>query len=62
MDLSDAIASAPPAPGAGAVDLGPVETVAVLEVTSGRALPIGLPPSTAGPRRPLYLTLRTLTI
>ncbi|MBN9120107.1 MAG: hypothetical protein J0I06_13235 [Planctomycetes bacterium] len=62
VDLSDVPAPAPPAPGAAALDLGPVEIVAVLEVPADHSFPVGLPPSTAGPQRPLYLVLCTLTI
>ena len=63
VDLTDVIASAPPpAPDAGALDLTPVEAGTTLEVLAGRAFPTGLPPSTAGPYRPLYLTLCVLTI
>lgn len=63
VDLSDVIASAAPtAADSVAVDLTPVETGAVVEVTAVYPFPLGLPPSTAGPQRPLYLVLCTLTI
>ena len=63
VDLSDVIVSAaPPAPELVAVDLTPVEHSAAFEATADHPFPLGLPPSTAGPQRPLYLTFCTLTI
>jgi hypothetical protein len=63
VDLSDVIASAePPASDSVAVTLAPVETAYAVEVTADHSFPLGLPPSTAGPQRPLYLILCTLTI
>lgn len=63
VDLSDVITpAAPPAPELAAVDRAPVEASAAVEVTAEHPFPLGLPPSTAGPRHPLYLTLCTLTI
>jgi hypothetical protein len=60
--LSDVIAAtAPPAPEVVTLDLAPVERGAAFEAVAC-SFPLGLPPSTAGPQRPLYLTLCTLTI
>ena len=63
VDLSDLMASAPPALEHGALDLALVEAGPAFEVaTDLLSFPLGLPPSTAGPHRPLYLTFCTLTI
>ena len=62
VDLSNVIVSAaPPAPEL-LGDLVSVEFGAALEAPADHPLPLGLPPSTAGPQRPLYLVLCTLTI
>lgn len=64
VDLSAIMASAPP-PAADAVslDLAPVDAgPAHADASSPPPAPLGLPPPTAGPSRPLYLTLCTLTI
>ena len=63
VDLSDVIATAaPPAPEVLASDFAPVETGTAFEARADHSFPLGLPPSTAGPQRPLYLTFCTLTI
>ena len=63
VDLSDVITpGAPPAPELAAVDLAPAGIRAAVEAPTEHPFPLGVPPSTAGPRRPLYLTFCTLTI
>lgn len=64
LDLSAVMASAaPPTTERAAPDLASVEARPAVEAVSDRrSFPVGLPPSTAGPHRPLYLTLCTLTI
>lgn len=64
VDLSDMMASAaPPAVELTAFDLAPVDADSAFEaIPDLPAFPVGLPPSTAGPHCPLYLTHCTLTI
>ena len=65
VDLSDMMASAvpPPAVDAVALDLTSVDAgPAFAEIFGPSPAPLGLPPPTAGPHRPLYLTFCTLTI
>ena len=65
VDLSGMMASAAPLPAVDAValDLAPVDAgPAFAEVFGLSPAPLGLPPPTAGPHRPLYLTFCTLTI
>jgi hypothetical protein len=64
VDLSDMMASAaPPTVELAALDLAPVDAGPAFEAAPGLlSFPIGLPPSTAGPHRPLYVTFCTLTI
>jgi hypothetical protein len=64
VDLSAWMTSAaPPVIEHGTLDLALVEARPAFEATPERlSFPVGLPPSTAGPHRPLYLTFCTLTI
>jgi hypothetical protein len=64
VDLTDLMASAPPpAIGLDALDLAPVDAGPTVKIAHDRrSHPLGLPPSTAGPRPPLYITLCSLTI
>ena len=65
VDLSDlTVAPAPPpAPDADALDLAHAGRSPAFVVFSGlSSFPLGLPPSTAAPRPPLYITLCSLTI
>ena len=63
VDLSDmAVSAAPPAVDALALDFTPVALELAFDGSAASSFPVGLPPSTAGPHRPLYLTLCTLTI
>lgn len=64
VDLSDVALSAVPPTGVDVVvfDLAPVTLERASGACAEPSFPVGLPPSTAGPKRPLYLTLCTLTI
>ena len=65
VDLSDlTVAPAPPpAPDADALDLAHAGRSPAFAGFSGlSSFPLGLPPSTAAPRPPLYITLCSLTI
>lgn len=64
VDLSDMALSAAPPPAVDVVifDLAPVALEPAFGDCAEGSFPVGLPPSTAGPQRPLYLTLCTLTI
>lgn len=62
IDLSDALAPAQPVADLTAVALAPASADLRAEAVATRAFPIGLPHTTAGPSRPLYLTFCTLTI
>jgi len=62
IDLSDALAPASPAADLTAVDFAPATAGVMVEAFAGRTTSVGLPPATAGPPRPLYLTFCTLTI
>jgi hypothetical protein len=63
VDLSAvSVSAAPPAVEAIALDLAPTYLGSAFTGSTEPTFPVGLPPSTAGPHRPLYLTLCTLTI
>lgn len=62
VDLSDALAPAQPAADLTAVALAPASADVWAEAVTVGAFPVGLPPATAGPSRPLYLTFCQLTI
>ena len=65
VDLSDVMTSAAPSSAVDAValDLTSVDAgPAFAEIFGPSPAPLGLPPPTAGPHRPLYLTFCTLTI
>lgn len=64
VDLSDmAVSTAPPpAVDAGTFDFVPADLQPAFAGSAESLFPVGLPPSTAGPHRPLYLTFCTLTI
>ncbi len=65
VDLSDlSVAPAPPpAFDADALDLAPVDVgLVIAEFFGPLPAPLGLPPATAGPFAPLYITFCTLTI
>ena len=64
VDLSGAMVSTPPpVPGADALALAPLGPVPAADrVTDAPPAPLGLPPPTAGPSAPRYITFCTLTI
>ena len=64
VDLSGAMVStAPPVVGADALALAPIATVPTADrFTAAPPARLGLPPSTAGPPIPRYITFCTLTI
>ena len=64
VDLSGAMVStAPPVVGADAFALAPLATVPTADrFTDAPPAPLGLPPSTAGPSAPRYITFCALTI
>ncbi len=63
VELSDLLSPAvPPAIGFDTFALELVCVGPVIEATSARPFTLGLPPSTAGPPRPLYITFCALAI
>jgi hypothetical protein len=64
VDVSDMALSAAPPPAVDVVlfDLATVTLEPAFGDCAESSFPVGLPPSTAGPHRPLYLILCTLTI
>ena len=64
VDLSDVTVSAAPPPAVDAVasDAIPADLRPAFAGSVEPLFPVGLPPATAGPRRPRYLTFCTLTI
>ena len=63
VDISALMASAtPPTIEHTALDLAVVGAQPAFAVVTRLSFPVGLPPSTAGPLRPLYLTYCALTI